>query len=467
MLLDRGAAKTSDSIAFFKIDNDGFGLGAQRRAVKGSQLPQVKAELAAWLVAARLNAEAPIDSSFGYAVPKKRIAESETYILSGERYQETLTRLSYYPFVALGDVLEIQNGFAFKADKFGPEGMPVIRIRDIKPNRTRTMYAGEFDPSYLVENGDLLVGMDGEFNSVIWAGDRALLNQRVCKLHSFKNVLKAYVARLLPVKLKEIEDATYAVTVKHISAKQIKAIQIPLPPLELQHEFVAEVEGYQNVIDGARAVIENYRPYIPIDPAWPVAKLGDICTSISDGDHQPPPKSEEGVPFITISNLDEEIGVRFDKTFFVPMKYYEALKDHRKPKLGDILYSVTGSYGVAVTVESESLFCFQRHIALIRPSEAILPAYLLAILRSPFGRQQGDAAATGVAQKTVSLTSLRDFKIPLPSLETQLAIVDEIAAEQVLVAANRELIVRFQAKIEQAIARVWGGVEEAAERAAA
>ena len=91
----------------------------------------------------------------------------------------------------------------------------------------------------------------------------------------------------------------------------------------------------------------------------------------------------------------------------------------------------------------------------------MLPNYLLAILRSPFGKQQGDAAATGVAQKTVSLTSLREFKIPLPPLETQQAIVAEINAEQALVDANRELIARFEKKIEAAIARVWGSAEEA------
>jgi len=240
------------------------------------------------------------------------------------------------------------------------------------------------------------------------------------------------------------------------------AIEIPLPPLEVQREIVTEIESYRKVIDGARAVLENYRPHIPIDPAWPVEKMGDLCISISDGDHQPPPKSDEGVPFITISNLDERAEVNFDKTFFVPQCYYDSLKDQRKPQLGDILYSVTGSYGVAVPVKTDRPFCFQRHIALFRPSEKVLPNYLLTILRSPYGKQQGDAAATGVAQKTVSLTSLRDFRIPLPPLETQQSIVAEIEGEQALVAANRELIARFEKKIETAIFRVWGGARESA-----
>ena len=122
--------------------------------------------------------------------------------------------------------------------------------------------------------------MDGEFNSVIWYGGQALLNQRVCKLHSFTACLKEYVALLIPKKLKEIEDGTYAVTVKHISGKQISAIEIPLPPLEVQKEIVAEIEGYQKVINGARAVLDHYRPHIPIHPDWPKRQLGSLAENL-------------------------------------------------------------------------------------------------------------------------------------------------------------------------------------------
>lgn len=167
------------------------------------------------------------------------------------------------------------------------------------------------------------------------------------------------------------------------------------------------------------------------------------------------------MPFVTISNLDETDGVSFEKTYFVPQDYFDALKDHRRPRSGDILYSVTGSYGIVVCIQDDRQFCFQRHIALLRPSERVLPLYLLNMLKSPYGRQQGDAAATGVAQKTVSLSSLREFKVPLPALDVQQAIVAEIEAEQALVAANRELVARFENKIEAAIARVWGAAEPA------
>jgi len=224
----------------------------------------------------------------------------------------------------------------------------------------------------------------------------------------------------------------------------------------VQKEIVAEIEGYQKVINGARAVLDNYRPHIPIHADWQVVRLADVCETITDGDHQPPPKASQGVPFVTITNINDDHQLDFTKTFFVPESYYEALSPSKKPQVGDILYTVTGSYGIPVLVPPNIKFCFQRHIALIRTGPRLLNGYLLALLASPFMLQQGHAAAKGVAQKTVSLSSLRDFSIPLPPLATQQAIVAEIEAEQALVAANRELISRFEKKIQATLARVWG-----------
>ena len=283
LLLDKSLARQSDTIAFFKVENDGFGLGAQRRAIEKNDLPQVQAALDAYLnmdgqdQATALNSsfasmlESLVQSGTALIVPKEKIAANGDYILSGERYREGVVAVSHYPAKPLSELLEIQSGYPFKSDLFNEEtGFPIIRIRDIKPNRTVTKYTGEYDPVFLVQNGDLLIGMDGEFNSVIWNGGPALLNQRVSKLHSFTGCLKEYVALLIPEKLQEIEDGTYAVTVKHISGKQISAIEIPLPPLEVQKEIVAEIEGYQNEIKRLQDEIENNRAKIQktIERVW-------------------------------------------------------------------------------------------------------------------------------------------------------------------------------------------------------
>ncbi|MGB5009029.1 MAG: N-6 DNA methylase [Candidatus Dechloromonas phosphoritropha] len=193
----------------------------------------------------------------------------------------------------------------------------------------------------------------------------------------------------------------------------------------------------------------TYQPHLMV-------KLGDVCESISDGDHQPPPKSSEGVPFITISNVTDN-QISFENTFRVSREYFDAIKETRKPKTGDVLFTVTGSFGIPVLVANSTEFCFQRHIALLRPSsEKISPEFLFQLLKSSGVMQQAERMATGMAQKTVALKSLRDFSIPLPPLAIQQEIVAEIESHEKRIDELKQEIAENEAKIKTAINRVWG-----------
>jgi hypothetical protein len=190
---------------------------------------------------------------------------------------------------------------------------------------------------------------------------------------------------------------------------------------------------------------------------WPTAKLSEVCESITDGDHMPPPKAPAGIPFVTISNITDKRQLDFTKTFFVPSHYFERLKPSRKPRKWDVLYTVTGSYGIPVLIESDSEFCFQRHIALLRPSARIDGKYLALVLDSEGVREQANRTAVGAAQKTVSLTSLRDFTIPLPTLEEQQRIVAEIEGYQNEIARLESEIAANRERIQTVIDAVWNG----------
>ncbi len=170
-------------------------------------------------------------------------------------------------------------------------------------------------------------------------------------------------------------------------------------------------------------------------------KLGDVCSSIYDGDHSAPPKSETGVPFITISNIDANDGfIDFSDTAFVPEEYYASLKAERKPKRDDVLYSVVGSFGVPSLVKSDAKFVFQRHVAILRPGEKIDPAYLYYVLKDPSFYHWADAVAIGSAQRTVTLGQLRNKEIDLPDLETQGRIAGVLSAYDELIENNRRQI---------------------------
>ncbi len=160
----------------------------------------------------------------------------------------------------LRDLLEIQNGYAFDAKAFTPsEGMPLIRIRDLKGGaKTETRFTGGYDKKYVVKSGDLLIGMDGEFGCYEWKGPHALLNQRVCRLQGFASKLSPrFLFYGVNSHLKAIEDVTGYATVKHISSKQILDIDFPIPPLPEQQRIVTILDKAFDGIATAKANAEK------------------------------------------------------------------------------------------------------------------------------------------------------------------------------------------------------------------
>lgn len=174
--------------------------------------------------------------------------------------------------------------------------------------------------------------------------------------------------------------------------------------------------------------------------SWDKVKLADCCLSISDGDHQPPPKAVSGVPFVTIANINKSNQFDFSDTMFVPKDYYDRLDLKRKAQVGDILYSVVGSFGIPVLIKEERPFVFQRHIAILRPNERINSAFLYYTMLSRDFYAKADAAAIGAAQRTVSLTSLRGMEIELPPLKVQEAIASKLSVYDNLIENNQKQI---------------------------
>ena len=153
---------------------------------------------------------------------------------------------------------------------------------------------------------------------------------------------------------------------------------------------------------------------------WKKVKLKDICLSISDGDHLPPPKTDHGIPFITISNIDSSNHLDFSSTLFVSQEYYDTVDDKRKAKPGDILYSVVGSFGKPVLIKENKPFAFQRHIAILRPDNDIVDsAFMYYAMMTYDFYMQADSVALGAAQRKISLGSLRDMTVEVPSKEVQ------------------------------------------------
>lgn len=159
----------------------------------------------------------------------------------------------------------------------------------------------------------------------------------------------------------------------------------------------------------------------------PLVRLSEIALSIADGDHQAPPKASSGIPFLTIAAINSGYLSIDRATRYVPETYFTALKPDRKPRVGDVLFSVTGSIAIPAIVDDPRPFAFQRHIAIIRPDPSIVDTrYLWHALQTSEIKAQAHSAATGTAQLTIPLRGLRNFLVPLPPLPEQRRIVAKI-----------------------------------------
>ncbi len=245
---------------------------------------------------------------------------------------------------------------------------------------------------------------------------------------------------------KFIGESSQTTNIANINTTTLGNYEIPLPPLAEQRRIVERIESLFAKLDEAKekaqAVVDSFETRkaailhkaftgeltakwreehgVGMD-SWEVRTLDSVCSSIFDGDHMPPPKAESGIPFLVISNVNTG-HLTFENTRFVPQEYYDTLSDTRKPQLGDVLYTLVGSFGIPVVVNSKRPFCFQRHMALLRPID-VSPQFLWYILQTPEMYDKASSIATGTAQLTVPIKGLRAMTIPRPNIAEQVEIV--------------------------------------------
>ena len=233
---------------------------------------------------------------------------------------------------------------------------------------------------------------------------------------------------------------------------EIRGLKIPLPPLEVQDEIVAEIEGYQKVIDGARAVVDNYHPHVDIDPEWPFVTLDALC-EITRGKFSHRPRNEPRFyngeyPFIQTGDIARAKGGTISYTQTLND---EGLAISRLFQPPVVVITIAANIGATAVLDFPS--CFPDSVVGLIPRQGTDAWFLELMMRTK--KESLNAIAPQSAQKNINIQILKDVKIPLPPLDIQQAIVAEIEAERVLVDANRKLIERMERKVAAAIARVW------------
>jgi type I restriction enzyme M protein len=473
LILDKSLARQAQTIAFFKVENDGFGLGAQRRAIEKNDLPQVQAELAAYLAALRTGDPSnPPDPSATTAliVPKEKIAANGDYNLSGERYREAGAKSHIFPLVKIGDVCAI-NPSKNKLSSLKPETrvsfVPMADLNEnliaFQPSDEKQLSEVSTSYTYFEDNDVLLAKVTPCFENGKAGIARGLLNgigfgsSEFYVLRSSAQVLPEWVYFCVMHPLfrnAAVAQMTGTGGLQRVPRGYVENFQIPLPPLEVQKEIVAEIEGYQKVINGARAVLDHYRPHIPIHPDWPMVPL-EVACDIQRGKFSHRPRNEPRFydgkyPFIQTGDVVR--ASNGGKITFTQTLNEEGLSVSKLFQPPIVVITIAANIGDTAVLDFPS--CFPDSVVGLIPKPETDAHYLEVVMRTK--KQHLNDIAPQAAQKNINIEILKTVEIPLPPLATQRVIVAEIEAEQALVAGNRELLTRFEHKIQATLARIWG-----------
>jgi type I restriction enzyme, S subunit len=353
--------------------------------------------------------------------------------------------------VALAEVCRVENGCPFESAYFNEkgEGVPVVRVRDVNAGTSQTYYSGPYDAKYLIKDGDLLVGMDGEFHTRKWTAGTALLNQRVCRLvPDAKKCHDDFLSFAVRAPLRHIEDHTPYTTVKHISARQILSIPLPYPPLAEQKQIAAVLSAVQGAIErqerlialtvelkkslmhklfteGTRGEPLKQTEMGQMPDSWTVEPLGahlllaQYGLSVRGDEHG-------AIPMLRMTNQVDGRIVPNDLQY-VTVNQADRLKFRVEP--GDILFNRTNSFelvGRTAIFELDGEFVFASYLIRMRTQQHTLrPEFLNHYFN--WGAVQArlkSIASRAVSQSNISASRLRGFVVPLPAVQEQDEIIE-------------------------------------------
>jgi type I restriction enzyme M protein len=449
--IDKTLASKTDKLLFLKIENDGFDLGAQRRPLKSSELPEAFRQIEAYKSALQNGTSFDAEHLPNVAlVEKTKVAEGGEYGLSGERYRgRDMGNRSAYDLVEIGTLCSFEYGKPLKSEDRKPGDYPVFGSNGV------VGYHNE----YLVEAPFLVIGRKGSAGEVVYSefNGYPIDTTFYVKLDNEASIKLKYLYYLL--KSLDLKNLNVQAGVPGLNRNDAYKLQIPLPPLPVQEEIVAEIEGYERIIAGARQVVESYRPRIEIQPEWAWVELGEVCEKVQYGISEK--MNTEGLGFKTFRMNELIEGFAFDNR---EMKYSNiSEKEFKKYKLekGDLLFNRTNSFehvGRTGIFDLDGDYCFASYLIRLQVNRKKVDPYFLNFFMNTSAFQSGikQFASRAIGQANINATSLKSYKIPLPDLPTQARMVAAIERERALVAGCRELMAVMEEKVRRKVAGVWG-----------
>ena len=333
----------------------------------------------------------------------------------------------------LTNVCRIQYGFAFDSSKFsGNDGIPLVRIRDVVRGFSETYTTEKCSEDYLVHDGDILIGMDGEFNIAKWQGGNALLNQRVCKLQPIDRVNADYLFYFMSTALKAIEEKTPFVTVKHLSAKELNQVEIPLLPLEQQIKIADILNGVSAMIAIRRQQLTELdtlvkarfvEMFVATDEAseWPYRTIADVSKDMRTGPFGSALHHDEFVDSgVFVLGIDNAVENRFsyNRMRYITEEKYQQLKRYTVYP-GDVIITIMGTVGRSAVIPVDIPKAINtKHLACITPNAQEVNAQFLscAFQVHPDVRMQLQQQSKGAIMEGLNLTIIKGLSFHIPPI---------------------------------------------------
>lgn len=452
LLMDKQLAKKTDKILFVEIENDGFDLGAQRREIDKNDLPQAIEFINQWQNAINTHSEFAIESKMITLVEKTKIAENEEYNLTASRYKVIKDYSNCkWDMVKLGDVCEILDNLREPVSKAN-------RVEGIYPYYGASGIVDYID-KYIFDEKCVLIGEDGakwgagEQSAFIATGKYWVNNH----CHILRPNRTKIIDELLVNILNNLDLIQFisGCVVPKLTQKDLKNIQIPLPPLEVQEEIVKELDGYQAIIDGSQKVIDNWHPTIPTNPNWQKVKLGEYIL-INNGDVATNFEDNGKIACIKVGDMN----LPDNQTYITTSSHWTNIdKPNRIVKTNSVIFPKRGA-AIATNKKRLNLIpCYIDNNCMaitLKNENYILPAFLFRFMQNFDLTTISNSA--GIA--LINNNDINGVDIFIPSLEEQNQIVAEIEKEEQMVNSCKQLIELYKQKIDNKIKSIWGDIDE-------
>ena len=468
LILDKELSQKTDKIFFGKVDNDGFDLGAQRREIEKNDLPILTKEVTEYLEGLRKGKV--VESEKLTYVPKEQILGSSDFGLSYERYSTSNRVISNFEKILLGnkEYFEIVSGGTpdTSNEEYWNGTLPWISLVDLpqedmitsikSTKKTITELGLKNSSAKIIPIGSIVVSTRATIGRVGITEIELSTNQ------GFKNIIikdknkvspgyLSYIVTLLKPRLLELSTGG---TFKEISKSNFETLEIPLPPLEVQEEIVRELEQYQKIIDGAKQVVDNYKPIIDIDPSWELKELGDICNLYGGGT---PSKTQSeywkdgNIKWLSCRHLDNEGNIIGNDTITE-----DALKNSSSTLLKEGTTIIVSRVSVGKVCLIKEPFSINQDLTGVETKNGIkLNGTFLFFILYHF-REVFDKSAQGMGVRGITRDFLKHFTIPVPPIEIQQSIVERLQTEKQIVEGNKKLIEIYTKKIQDRINKIWG-----------